>query len=354
MKILMLNIHLGTLQLKRPANIGVIECIEISNLLRKAGHQVDMGSIRDTDVAIDYDKLDVNSYDKILLMNGPVDFPGGAPSSYHQKLFEFLAKSDKSKDIYYILVDLALPFVQMYPKVMNRAWNPYKSIDEIRIANPITIISQSNNFDEVRRIHQKSDMNLKDIKYVPINEWIYFTEDVRENSGTVDLILGTSNRGGRRMKKYLDYFYGRPDLKIELYGKIQDKHFPESKTEGKAKPIFSGPLKDARGVVAKNSTGFATVVTGDTNYYGNIVTLRVAESILANCITFIDQEYDPNHSIFPNIPYLYINNGDELEYKIKQLRANPEAAESIRVEQRKLIEKCKANPMIDKFIEALN
>ena len=122
MKILMLNIHLGTLQLKRPANIGVIECIEISNLLRKAGHQVDMGSIRDTDVAIDYDKLDVNSYDKILLMNGPVDFPGGAPSSYHQKLFEFLAKSDKSKDIYYILVDLALPFVQALPKLCGQYW----------------------------------------------------------------------------------------------------------------------------------------------------------------------------------------------------------------------------------------
>ena len=354
MKILMLSVHLGTLQKKKSSSINVVETIRIAELLERRGHQVDFGSVRDTDIAINYDKLDINSYDKILLMNGPIDFPGGAPSKYIQKLFEFLVKSNKDKDIYYILVDLALPFHQMYPKVMNRAWNPYKSIDEIRVANPITIISQSNNFDEVRKIHQKSDMNLKDIKYVPINEWIYEIEDVKENTGEIDLILGTSYRRGKRIKKYIDYFYGRPDLKIELFGKIKDSQFPISKIEGKAKPIFSGPLKDAKEVINKNSTGFATIVTGDTNYYGNIVTLRVAESILANCITFIDQEYDPNHSIFPNIPYLYINNGDELEHKIKELRTNPEAAESIRMEQRKLIEKCRVNPMIDKFIEALN
>lgn len=352
LNILLTTMHKGAVRTDRDVQcINIIETVRLAELLRKEGHNVTIATTRDTDVGIAYENLEVNNFDRVLIMNSTIDFPGGEENKPIEALFEFL--KDYKGTLYYILVDLAIPFKQLYPLIEKREWCKYKSADEINLKNDFIIISQSNNFDEVRRIHENSDINIVDIKYVPINEWILHTNQYVENTGKVDLIMGTSNRGGRRKSKYLDYFFGRENITVEFFGLIKEKDFQGKEIENLKKPTFTEKLKDATKIVEKNATGFATVIVGDKNYNNNIVTLRLSESLLANSITFIDEEFDTNHNIFPECEFFYVNNGEELERKILALKDNPYYyTRAIKI-QHQLVEKLRQKNMPRLLSEAL-
>lgn len=255
--------------------------------------------------------------------------------------------------MYYVLVDLAIPFEQLYSKVKKRKWCKYKSAEEIDLMNNFVIISQSKNSQEVGRIHQNSDINIKDIRYVPINEWVLHTNTYVENSGKVDLILGTSNRGGKRRKKYTDYFFGRENIITEFYGLIKKSDFKKSEIQDLNEPIFSSKLDDCTKIIEKNSTGFATVIVGDPNYNNNMITLRLGESLLANCVTFIDEDFDKAHTIYP-CNFMYVNSGKELELKILTLKENPDLYNKVINLQHELVEKIKKNNLPKKLSKAIS
>ena len=130
-------------------------------------------------------------------MNSIIEFFGGEENKPVDELFRFL-KHYKGT-LYYILVDLAIPFQQLYPLIKNREWCRYKSSEEIDLNNDFIILSQANNEEEVRAIHKNSEINIKEVRYVAFNEWVLHTNNFIENTGDVDLILGTSYR--RRKKK---------------------------------------------------------------------------------------------------------------------------------------------------------
>ena len=249
MNILLTTMHKGPIQGKKIKCINILETIKIGELLRKQGHNVTMATLKDTDVAVAYDNLDINSFDKVLVMNATIDFPGGEENYYIEGLFEFLKKYKGT--IYSILVDLAIPFQQLYPKIMNREWCKYKTKEEIRLTNDIVILSQCHNIEEVRKIHEGKDLNIIDVRYIPINEWILHTNDFVENTAEVDLILGTSNRGGRRRDKYQDYMWGREELVTEFYGNIKEKNFNPTKVQELKKPIFTPKLDDCKKIIEK-------------------------------------------------------------------------------------------------------
>ena len=254
--------------------------------------------------------------------------------------------------LYYILVDLAIPFQQLYPLIKNREWCRYKSEKEIDLDNDFIILSQADNEEEVRKIHKNSNINIKEVRYVPFNEWVVHTNSFVENTGEVDLILGTSYRGGRRKKKYIDYFFNRESLKIEFYGLIKEADFGKS-IKNLKKPIFTAKLEDVTKIIEKNSTGFATIIIGDKNYNNNMITLRFAESLLANCVTFIDEEFDIKHKIYPNFDFFYVNSGDELEQKINFLKENKKYYEKILEIQHQKVEEMRLNNLPHIFSEAL-
>ena len=339
-KVLIVTMHKGQMKIGKGAgNINVFETYNIAKILEIQGFDVTIATTVDTDIAVAYDKLDVNSFDKVLVMNALVDFPGGEENKMIDALFKFL-KPYKGV-IYNLLVDLAIPFKQLYPLVKDRKWNKYQTAEEINLDNEFIILSQASNINEVRRIYEKSGVNIKDIRYVPINEWIVHTNEFIENTGEVDLIIGTSFRGGRRKQKYTDYFLRRNEISVELFGSIKPNHFKGITIPNNVK--FTEKLKDVSKVVEKNSTGFATVLVGDPNYKNNIITLRFAESLLANCVTFIDEDFDRNHRIYPNIPFLYTKNGDDLERKIKYLKTNPNYHKAILEVQHKKVEEMRKN-----------
>ena len=339
-KVLITTMNKGQMKIgKGTGNINVFETYNIAKILEKQGYDVTIATTVDTDIAIAYDKLDVNSFDRILVMDGLVDFPGGEENKMIDSMFRFL-KPYKGP-IYNILVDLAIPFKQLYPLVKDKKWNKYKSAEEINLDNEFIILSQTPNINEVRRIYESSEVEIKDIRYVPINEWILFTNDFVENTGDVDLIMGTSFRKGKRTQKYIDYFLRRKDISVELFGSIKESHFKGITIPNNV--TFTPKLKDVSKVIEKNSTGFATVIIGDPNYNNNIITLRFAESLLANCVTFIDDDFDRQHKVYPNIPFMYVKNGDDLERKIKYLKANPKYHKAILEIQHNKVEEMRKN-----------
>jgi len=338
LRVLVVTMHSGPIRTdKKVKNINIVETVKLSELLKKEGHEVTIATIYDTDVGVAYDKLDINSFDKVIIMNAPIDFFGGEENKYVDTLFTFL--KPYKKELYYLMVDLALPFKQLYPLIKNRKWCKYKSQDEIYLDNDIIVISQAQDLKEVKEIHKKVGINIKKALYVPFNEWIFHTNGFVENTANVDLILGTSNRGGRRRAKYTDYFYGRDDLKVEFFGSISEKDFDQKQIRNLAKPMFTPRLDDCRDMIKKNATGFATVIIGDKNYNNNMVTLRVGESLLANCVTFIDDDFDTQHTIYPNYNFFYVKSGRELEAKIKDLKNNPELHKRVLEIQHELVNK---------------
>lgn len=339
-KLLMVTMNKGQMKIgKGTGNINVFETYNLAKILEKQGYNVTIATTVDTDIAIAYEKLDVNSFDRILVMDGLVDFPGGEENKMIDSMFRFL-KPYKGP-IYNILVDLAIPFKQLYPLVKDKKWNKYKSAEEINLDNEFIILSQSPNKEEVKRIYANSGIKIKDIRYVPFNEWILHTNEFVENTGEVDLIMGTSFRGGRRKQKYTDYFLRRNDITVELFGSIKESHFKGITIPNNV--TFTPKLKDVSKVIEKNSTGFATVIIGDPNYNNNIITLRFAESLLANCVTFIDDDFDRQHKVYPNIPFMYVKNGDDLERKIKYLKSNPKFHKVILEVQHKKVEEMRKN-----------
>lgn len=343
MRILVTTMHKGAVRgNKGIKSINILETVRLAEILRKEGHDVTIATTVDTDVAVAYNKLDVNSFERVLVMNSLIDFPGGEENKPIDALFNFL-KPYKGT-LYYVLVDLAMPFKQLYPLIKNRKWNKYQAENEINLENDFVILSQAFNKETVKQIHEKSNIKIKDIKYVPFNEWVLSTNNFVENTGDVDLIMGTSFRGGRRKQKYLDYFFGRKDITVELYGKIKENHFKNINV-GLSKPIFTQELKDATKVIEKNATGFATIIIGDKNYNNNIITLRFAESLLANCVTFIDNDFDTKHKIYPNYDFFYVKNGEELEKKIKLLKANPQCYKKVLEIQHNKVEEMRLNNM---------
>ena len=151
-KILILTMNKGQMKIGRgTGNINVFETYNIAKILEKQGYDVTVATTVNTDIAVAYDKLNVNSFNKVLVMNALVDFPGGEENKMIDAMFRFL-KPYKGP-IYNILVDLAIPFKQLYPLVKDKKWNKYKSAEEINLDNEFIILSQSPNKEEVKRIY---------------------------------------------------------------------------------------------------------------------------------------------------------------------------------------------------------
>ena len=102
-------------------------------------------------------------------------------------------------------------------------------------------------------------------------------------------------------------------------------------------------------VIDENALGFATIVVGENGYNNHIHTIRQYESILANCITFIDNDFDAGHTIYDN-EFLYVHSGKELENKIKQLRNDKSLYENCILSQMDFIDRKSKVNYVDQLL----
>lgn len=310
----------GNITDRNSSNVGNTELFAIGNILRNK-FNVDILSCKSCKNCVTVDEnFDINRYDSIFVLNDSSNMFGGAEIPTMTTLFKVLHNFDKQ--IYFILTDLSLPMIDYYDHIKDKVWASNYSKDDFTLKYPINILSQGKDFNIISNIHKKISYN--NIYYVPWHIWKIFYPDKNKNFSnffntpekTVDLIYGGSFRGGRRKKKFLDYFFNR-NIKVELYGNIKESNF--SDCEYSISPTFSSVIPNYM-VTDKNNSSISTIIMGDKNYNNNMVTLRFIEALLADdVICFIDNDFDTMHTLLDD-DYFYVSNGEELELKINNIK----------------------------------
>lgn len=265
------------------------------------------------------EQTDPKSYDAMLVMNSHANFFGGVKNDGVLQIYQFLAKL--SCPIFYLFNDTNLPFCQLWKNIERREWNTLTEA-EVKITAPFYVISQFNNLDDFILKKTEPQIHVEEIRTIDFGTWLLkdYTSKMVANTGEYDFIYGGSFRGGRREEKFKSYFFNRA-VKTAIYGSMKAKQF-KTLTESDVEPEWLGRVNSTE-VINTNSKGFSTIVVSEKNYNNNIETIRLYEAMLANCVTFIDNDFDENHTILNN-DFNYIKSADEIDTKIRQLKSDPE------------------------------
>lgn len=313
---------------RNKSNVNNFEMFNIAKVLSKM-FQVDILTGKQCDGCISVDEnFDINKYSKFFIVNGSINNFGGL--EFHQTTIIYTLMHKFKNKMYYILTDTLLTYKNYWPSIHNYDWSS-KYNEQMFDNQGFIVLSQFKQLSNVVKSNYCKD-------YIYINWPLYLLENqqaINNSAPSVDLIYGGSFRSGRRKDKMLDYFFNR-DINVELFGSLKSKQF---KGNFNKLPKFTKKIP-ASEVTLKNSTSLATIIMGDNNYHNNTVTLRFYESVLSGAITFIDNDFDPEHKLLKD-DYFYVNNGDELEAKIKQLKENKDLVNKLKKQQLECLPKDK-------------
>lgn len=280
---------------------------------------------RNTIIPEDFNFVDINEYaikhddelDALLMFNGNVNAFGGVEPKDQIEAFRIINAFPKR--VFYVNTDGNLLLKQVWPLVESKGWDWQENQVNI-VRKDIVYLTQARNLEkldlEIRKQRHAVPIQRENLVHFPIERAILASaKDVCLNENRpVDLMYGGSIRGGKRKKEVEKFYLHGDDLNVEVFGAITPKMVSLN-----AK--FSGRVPFDQ-VIKKMSMAKATCIIGDPFYKNNFHTLRIYESILAGCVTFIDKSFDPYMTIFKNErlrKFLYVSNGAELRKKIELL-----------------------------------
>ena len=247
------------------------------------------------------ENTDLNDYDRIYLVNGPVISALETDSMMPEHLTKLIEALDKCmSEKYFIFTDTAL-----VPDLKNGN----------KLHGQWTILTQCQNLDATKEYLSEYFSCINDIKYVPFEKMEFefrgkIDDDVLHDASAeeYDLFYGGSNRYGNRRQK-LSEFYGKAskNMKVGMCGSISatDIDFPQEQEQS-----MSVELSDNVGIsfLGRKSAdeynelmfnSFATVVLFDPIHAKlGCVTQRVAECVRNSVIAFYDNDFPVQ--IFPN------------------------------------------------------
>lgn len=289
------------------------ETIYLKRVFEKLGHSATIISNNETDNTISFESVgDINDYDKLIVVNGAINFFGGTKNPTILNNFKLMAHF--KKPILYFLTDARLPFRQLWPKIQSREWGITE--EDSFVSSPIIIVSQTRNLDVIEEIH-KDIPSVSKIVHFPIEQYKLIVDADRDYSNvtkTCDLIYGGSYRAGSRENKMIEYLFDT-SLDVVFFGTAREKQF---KSQYSIPPIFSQKVSMDK-FSEKTSEGIASIIIGDKIYNGNHITLRVWETMMSDAVCFIDLEFDPNQEIL-GTPFYYVSSKQELVDKIKLIK----------------------------------
>jgi len=337
--------NISGMPISNNTNINHRECMALCELLNKSSlfdcsilNYGERNLAHNINIFDSY--FDINSFDYIIIMGSYPNFFGGENYAYAKNIlaiYKHLSKFNGS--IFYLFNDYSLPFKQISDTVENksRSWmNCLKK--DVQITCPMYILSQFRNLDNVLRYNthgfKKDYSNIKKAFFFDFSTWILQFEDFVNNSNSYDLIYGGSSRKGARDLAFEEYFLLN-GVNTCLFGSINEKAFNTTNNL----PFFMGRVP-ALDVIKTNSKGFSTIILPEKHYNNNTITLRIYESILANCVVFIDRKFDSNK--FINLHDIcYIDDGKEFINNLELLKNNKKLLEEVFNKQKQFIEKQK-------------
>jgi hypothetical protein len=286
------------------------ETIYIKKMLELCDYNVDIITEKRSKYTISFEDItNIQDYDKLLVVNGAVNFFGGKQNMTIINNYILMAKYDKT--IFYLLTDIRLPFKQLWPSIKNRKWD-YTINDVYVDESKIKVISQTYNLDVVKQF-----MPNLDILYFPLERYkLLFNQLIQPRIKTIDLIYGGSFRAGQREKKMIEYLFDT-DYTVEFFGTAREEQFKRLYTKA---PVFT-PKINFEDVISKNGEGYASIIIGDNLYNGNHITLRVWEVLLSDAIILIDDDFDPYHKIMLQ-DWFYVKNKQDVKSKIFEIKNN--------------------------------
>lgn len=252
---------------------------------------------------------DFDNFDKILLFNFSINFFGGAEDPNLIQLYRALART--RTEIVYINTDGQLPFRQLWPSIWKRDWAKDYVEEEFHItSDKVRYLTQGYNIPKVRKqIAKKRDsitphaIDYYNIPRTVLAKHELYIKDAKHkwHERPYDLAFGGYVRNSHKRKK-IEKFYNQPNTL--LFGNLRDTRAPLATFERKV---------SYQSFIRKMQTAKATIIIGDKDYNNNFFTLRMYESLLADCITYIDQELDPYRRFYgQNSEHMYITNNSEM------------------------------------------
>lgn len=247
-----------------------------------------------------YDKINDRNYDCLIVLNGSVNFFGGAED--REQILNYHIINNFNGNVFYILCDPNLMLRQIWPSVAAKPWaSNYQQKDIEIVRDDIVYVSQPRNIRKVKEIANKF-VTIKTVIHYPFEQFpLLTTESLGFNeNATYDLLYGGTFRGGKRELDMIKFYFGIENYNVTMFGKIEHKNFKPDLISGLSDPnyeksvaydAFTGKMHEAK----------ATVIIGDKLYKElDDLAQRIYESINAGNVILIDASYDHNKLVFKN------------------------------------------------------
>lgn len=305
------------------------DLFSLAPILSNAGHTVRIFTRITRNTVIkkpyklhDYMNVDsLNKLDALLVFNGPINFFGGTEDPGLPKQYELINSFDGP--VYYVMTDCRYPMIQLWKMMLLKEWHVKYNESKLMVTrDDIQYIYQGTDVEKLINLNTRRKKNVivksENVHHFPI-DWAIMLNPPEPimtpiEDRTYDLIYGGSNRDAARRNK-LDEYYIDNNLDCHIFGSIKVK---ENKN-----PVGTVPHKY---YIKYLSKGKATVIIMDKFYQDNFFTLRMYESILAGCITFIDLEADSNKLFYSYNPMLkelmYVDGLNDLRTKLSYIEYN--------------------------------
>jgi len=323
--------------------ITAFEAVSVRKMLSKGGlHHVDcFTKISDKDKPIpelnvfeiskNYDKISDN-YDALVVLNGNINFYGGVETP-DQIMNLHIINNFKGR-VFYIFIDTLLPLKNVWESIKKKPWgSKYQEKDMNITRNDIIYVTMCYDTEAVYEITKKTGINPEKVVYFPFEKYAFFGERLPViGTKTLDLTYGANSFRNKREKKFIKYYFGLPeDINVSFYGKMTPEDFNPKLITGKRQPIFNGPVKFNENLIEMNKA-ICTINISDTFNEGRQLNPRVYETVLANVVSFMDIDYDPQKRAFKNErlqKFLYVKNQQELVDRIRILKEKPNVMNQI-------------------------
>jgi hypothetical protein len=337
MKIALIKLGARLSYNSRGTSGGIGESLAIIELLKIAGVEVHVYTKKPDECLHDrvyfhdikeYEKINDLNYDSLLIMNGNVNFFGGAETP--EEMFNYWIINNFKGKIFYILCDPNLTLKQIWKSVEKKEWNNKYKKENVEITRKdIACVCQARRVDLVKKIHEKNNIHLKDVIHYPFEKFplITFKDEKINDELEWDIIYGGTFRGGKREKDMIKFFFNYPEeIKIQMFGKIESLNFNDKYFDSKTREPNFGLSVKYNEYNDKMKTGLSTIIIGDELYKElDNLAQRIYESIQIGNIVFIDEDYDKEKKVFSNNflkNFCYVKDRNDVIKRLKILKSH--------------------------------
>jgi hypothetical protein len=291
-------------------------------------------------IANEYDGVNKQDYDALVVINGAVNFFGGI--SDPEQILNYHIINHFKGPVFYIYFDPNLSLKQIWPSIEKKEWaGDWKKEDILITRNDIRLICQVHNTAKAKEVNEKAGITFKDVQHYPLYKFPMLNPRFTQQAlfdNQVDISYGGTFRSGKREKKLVQFYFGYPeDISVEVFGKIKLDDFDAKKIEGLRPPLFTGAVAYDK-MIPKMAEAKSHIVIGDMQYPEfEMINQRTYEAIQANCITFIDSDFDRKCRVYANNrelgDLLYVSSRSEVLDRLNILKNDTEAMKQIADEQ---------------------